>query len=765
MCREVKGTDSNYSLTVQETGQDITLTDYIKAFGYTDADTAIFRSFDDKKKDKSLARKLPVKVSDIEKSIPMLQKFNNAGGGIFLAINGADTDQDVLKNGVAHAQFFECDDKSFEDQWKLIEDAPLQPSIIDQTAKSLHVYYLLKDGKAARFRGLQGTLCNYCDGDSSIKNEARVMRVPAFYHQKDDPVMVKLIRFNPEIKYTQDEIQEAFAPFISKTSKKDKVERSARAESPELITAATAEKIDKGSRHNFLYSTACKLIEAGLTREAVFDALLRENRARCAEPIEESEISYILDCAYKYKDTPDQRKEWRQENIDWRADFHKWSKPDKNGKFHPTDTYDDRIVEDIISKNNMFRLFGKFYIQDQNIPSYYRMDDDESMLRSMIAEYIHEDIRTSTRINRIYNLFDAKPQLRVEESDINRCPRSWLVFKNGILDVRTMELHDHDPKYRCINVIPHDYDPGYIVPEGSIVKRFLESLIPDRDDRQMYLEFCGYSMTFDMSQQKLLMIRGQGGIGKSVLLRLHKRAVGDRNCSGLTLQNLNDRFSPAFLFGKLVNIYADTPSTDMDEINGIKTITGEDTIRAEYKGGDLFFFNPYCKLMYSTNRVPKSRDDKTNAYYRRLLILPIEKRAETIIGLEEKLAADIESYIHLCVEAVHQMYQRGSILESAASQREVLELYMATDSVMAFLHDRTEKDPGSRVERQALYNEYVDYCTEEGRERYLLTRNGFYQNLRDKGYGEVEGKPGRYFTGIMLIPEGFEPMTQEEIPF
>lgn len=754
-----------HSMRVQDSGKVISLSDFFKAFAQDD-DSIHIRTFDDKKKNMSLAKKIQFPLADVSMHIPELEEMNAAGAGIYFAVNGQDTDREVLEHGMATAQFWECDDKSLEEQRQIFEDAPLSPSIVIKTAKSFHVYYLLKDGKAARFRGLQGTLCDYAAGDSSVKNESRVMRVPSFYHQKGEPIMVELIKFEPELRYNQDDIQEAFAPFVSKAkSEKQTKARKNITDSPELVTAATAEKITEGNRHNFLYSTGCKLIEAGLTKEAVFNALIQENRARCAVPLEESEVSYILDCAYKYKDTPDQRMEWRQNNIDWRADFHKWSKPDKNGKFHPTDTYDDRIVEDIISKNNLFRLFGKFYIQDKDIPSFYRMDDDEAMLRSMIADYIHEDIRTSTRINRIYNLFAAKPQLRVEECDINRCPRSWIVFRNKILDVKTMRLHEHDPKFRCINVIPYDYDPGFVVPDDSIAKHFLESLIPDEDDRQMFLEFCGYSMTLDMSQQKLLMIRGQGGIGKSVLLRMHKRAVGDRNCSGLTLQNLNDRFSPAFLFGKLVNIYADTPSTDMDEINGIKTITGEDTIRAEYKGGDLFFFNPYCKLMYSTNRVPKSRDDKTNAYYRRLLILPIEKRAEHIISLEDKLSADIESYIHLCVEAVHQMYQRGYILESAASQREVLELYMATDSVMAFLHDRTERDNRSRVERQTLYSEYVSYCTEEGRERYLLSRNGFYQNLRDKGYGEVEGKPGRYFTGIRIIPRGFEHISTEDIPF
>lgn len=534
-------------------------------------------------------------------------------------------------------------------------------------------------------------------------------------------------------------------------------------EDPERKVFTLPEVVEIHSRNDSVYKLACSLQAKGMSDPAIMTACLTLNKEQMAEPLPEAEVRRTVESALKHPKGSAVSES--KKPSDWRANFHKFTIPDKNGRSYPKDTIDDRIVEDIIKRNNMFRLFGKIYIQDEAVPSYYKMDDDETLLRSMIAEYVYEDLLTSTRINRIYKLFDAKPQLRVEESDVNRCPRSWMIFRNCILDVRTMEIHAHDPKYRCLNVIPHDYDPNYVIPDDSIVKQFLEDLIPEDDDRQMFLEYCGYSATFDTSMQKFMMLKGQGGVGKSVLLRLDKRFIGDKNCSGLTLQNLNDRFSPAFLFGKLMNIYADTPSTDMDEINGIKTITGEDTIRAEYKGGDVFFFNPYCKLLYSTNRVPKSRDDKTNAYYRRLLILRIEKRAEEISRLEEKLAADVDSFIHLCIEAAHQMFIRGYILESAASKKEVLELYMATDSVQAFLHDRTEKAEGNRIERTELYRMYCSYCNEEGRERYQLSRNGFYQNLRDKGFGEVEGKPGRYFVGLRMIPEGFDQLTTEDVPF
>ena len=39
------------------------------------------------------------------------------------------------------------DDGDFQEQWKKVDEFPLQPSIVIKTRKSLHVYYLMKDAE------------------------------------------------------------------------------------------------------------------------------------------------------------------------------------------------------------------------------------------------------------------------------------------------------------------------------------------------------------------------------------------------------------------------------------------------------------------------------------------------------------------------------------------------------------------------------------------------------------------------------------------
>lgn len=431
--------------------------------------------------------------------------------------------------------------------------------------------------------------------------------------------------------------------------------------------------------------------------------------------------------------------------------FHRWSKPDKNGNCTPTDTKDDAIAEGIIEYSDVFIYNGKLYLYHNGV---YQMDDDGSIFKTMISKFIYDDLRTDTRITRIHKLLLSKYSIRIEEPDINNHPPTWVNFRNGMLDIRTLELHPHDPEYRSINQLPHEWS-GSFNGADPVVSDFLSGIIPNDDDREMFLQYAGYCFTPDMHLQKFLIISGEGGLGKSVLLRLMQLAVGWKNISCLTLQNLNDRFSPASLLGKLLNIYADLPSTDMGEIAGIKTVVGQDAVRGEYKGGKIFSFHPFCKLLYSANQIPKSRDDKTTAYYRRLLILPITQRGEEIHHLEERLQENIDDFIFLAVGAAHRMYTErdGNILESENSKKAVLDLYMSTDTVKAFMVDTgLARVPDSQIARTDLYRDYCDYCNQEERESAKLTSNGFYSNLREKGFGEKKIGGTRYFVDIGYKP-------------
>lgn len=388
------------------------------------------------------------------------------------------------------------------------------------------------------------------------------------------------------------------------------------------------------------------------------------------------------------------------------ATLHRHSKPDRDGKSYPVDIIDDRIAEAIIANWNLFIIGGRFYIYGNGV---YKRDENGSIIKTIISGLIYDELRTDARITRVYRLLLSKDVLWIGEDAltdmfnpaVNKARRTVINFKNGLLDTVTMTMTEHSPADRMINQIPHVWERD-TAPVDTVVNDFLAGILPDADDREMFLQYVGYAMTTDTHLQKFLIISGEGGTGKSVLLRLVQMAIGSANYSGLTLQNLNDRFSPAFLFGKLINIYADLPSADMSETNGIKTITGEDPVRAEYKGGAVFHFRPYCKLLYSCNQIPKSRDDKTSAYYRRLLIINVKQRGPEIARLEERLAANVDDFIRLAVEAVHRMHTErdGVILESQNSRNAVQQLYMDTDTVTAWMIDcNVIRSPGARIER------------------------------------------------------------------
>ena len=62
--------------------------------------------------------------------------------------------------------------------------------------------------------------------------------------------------------------------------------------------------------------------------------------------------------------------------------------------------------------------------------------------------------------------------------------------------------------------------------------------------------------------------------------------MGADNCSGVSLQDLNERFFPSMLYGKLVNACVDISSEAMMQVDNIKKATGEDIMICEKKNKD-----------------------------------------------------------------------------------------------------------------------------------------------------------------------------------
>lgn len=444
----------------------------------------------------------------------------------------------------------------------------------------------------------------------------------------------------------------------------------------------------------------------------------------------------------------------------------------KIGKNGPYEILDDKIAEYITQKQlHVMVLNGLPYLYRRG---YYKKDEDGKILKAHIKALIHKDLITIGRINRVYQLILADYRLSKRNDEINRYPEEWINFKNGMYDVMTGEMHGHSPEYFSINQIPHDYDPDAEF-SGTVAELFFKGLIPDEADRKMFFAFAGYCMTRDTKFQKFLVLTGSPGTGKSTAINMLIDMIGQDNVSGIALQDLGDRFTPTELLGKLMNACADLPKKALEQVDAIKRITGEDQVKGEYKGGKVFWFKSYAKLIFSANQMPKSYDEKTFAFFRRILMIDIQRKGERIPDLKEGLAESMPAFIKVCVDCLRDVCRTGEEIDSPNSKKLVHEYYRSSDSVTAFLEDCTEQNPEARVKCKELYEKYELYCI-DGQLR-ALTRNAFYDDIKAKGYAKVIYHGYPYFNGIspktsptgdFLSPTGdFLPInpTQEKLPF
>lgn len=444
------------------------------------------------------------------------------------------------------------------------------------------------------------------------------------------------------------------------------------------------------------------------------------------------------------------KREMNQNNLDR---FHIVG---KDGK--PTGAFDFEICEDIKRKEDLFVMGKTIFIYENGL---FSPDDSGSRIKSMIKSRLYPQFKKNRTITAIYDLLVSDYELETDFEHINQYPAHWINFQNGFYDPKKKEFVPHDPKYKCINQIPHEYHKEE-KPDGAVVEDWLKFCVSDNDDRKMLFQYAGYSMTRDVSQQKFLFLNGEGGTGKSTLIEMFEEMVGYKNISNISLSELGTRFASYGLMGKLLNSCADLEITALEDVSVLKKVLGEDTLRVEQKGKDAFSMKNYAKLIFSTNELPIVKNERTNGFYRRIIALTFNRTPDKINpDLPKQLKEQIDYFIHLAVDGVEEMYKEKNIFISPNSKKVVEQMKRNSDTVEAWIFDEMVKRPDHWIERSKLYNSYKSYCEEN--ERIPLKQNGFYTALRTKRFEETKrGVEG--FKGLCFSDEScFEP-TNKQFP-
>ena len=347
------------------------------------------------------------------------------------------------------------------------------------------------------------------------------------------------------------------------------------------------------------------------------------------------------------------------------------------------------------------------------------------------------------RETKMSQIVDAEKQWRLlVQRDIRELNANPYIInvRNGLYNILEDTLTEHTPDYFSTVQLDVAYDKAAGCP---LFKKFLaESMGGDMEQVGLIQEMLGYFLIPVNSAQKCFVIVGAASAGKSVLLRvLNDVLLGRRNVSNVSWQALNERFKTAELFGKLANIFADLPTKNIDDNGIFKALVGEDYLTVEKKNKNPFSFQSSARLLFSCNSIPKNYGDRSEGFYRRLVILrfkytvPKEKRDPELL---EKFRMEADGIFLFALEGLRRLMGNRYIFSETQVNADELQQYREeSDSVLSFVKDCCELSAEHSVGSTELFNAYKGYCEECGLRPYA--QKNFVQQITATFSGITRG--------------------------
>ncbi|MGM8261364.1 phage/plasmid primase, P4 family [Clostridium perfringens] len=298
--------------------------------------------------------------------------------------------------------------------------------------------------------------------------------------------------------------------------------------------------------------------------------------------------------------------------------------------------------------------------------------------------------------------------------DFNRNP--YLVnVRNGLLDIRDMSFKEHTPSYLSTVQLNVEYNPQVDCPQ---FKKFLNEVL-DCKLIPLVQEIVGYLLTTNTASQKAFVFWGPARTGKSTLLWVVEYLLlGKKNVSNIPWQEIGDKFKTAELLGKLANVFSDLPSKSIDDTGIFKVVTGEDYLMAEKKNKNPFKFKPFARLVFSCNELPRNYVDRTEGFYRRLIIVPFSRQIEKSKidkALKYKFQREKEGILNWALEGLKRLYENNfEFSENELTDGVKKEYKRENNNVISFVEECCEIDSLFSCSRIEIYEAYKEFCVEAG---------------------------------------------------
>ena len=310
--------------------------------------------------------------------------------------------------------------------------------------------------------------------------------------------------------------------------------------------------------------------------------------------------------------------------------------------------------------------------------------------------------------------------------------------------------------------LPVVYNPD--APAPVIWLNFLNGLL-HAEDIPTLQEFLGYCLLPTTKGQKMLMLIGKGGEGKSRIGLVMRSLLGD-SMNTTSIQKVeSNRFSRADLENKLLMVDDDMDMSALPKTNYIKSIvTSECKMDMERKGVQSYQSQLYVRFLCFGNGALTALHDKSDGFFRRQIVLTTKDRPAGRADdpfLVDKLLREKEGIFLWCLEGLRRLIGNNYQFSISGKARENMEtVKRSSNNVIEFLQSegyiRFRAD--SEASSKAIYEAYTRWCDDNAQKPMSanrvsseLAQNERLYNVEATNNVHVGGKRVRGFMGIEVV--------------
>ena len=374
--------------------------------------------------------------------------------------------------------------------------------------------------------------------------------------------------------------------------------------------------------------------------------------------------------------------------------------------------------------------------------------------REALGEHARKS-ESDARIRAMLHLAQSEVAVRLDELD-----RHPFLFncQNGIVNLETGELMEHNSELMLTKISPVAYDPDATCPR---FQRFLAEIMDVNESLMDFLQsWFGYCMTADVREHAVAFFHGTGANGKTTLLDVVTYAMGDyagTAAPGLLMSKKFDEHATQFadLLGKRLVITVETQEGRRFNESIIKWLSGGDKVKGRWMREDFFEFAATHKFTLAANHRPVVTDT-TDSFWRRLKLVPFNVQIPTVMrdkALGPKLKGEASGILSWMVA--------GAVKWRKDGLPEPPEITVATDdyrgeqdSLAPFLAEHCEVTNDNYAEAQVgkLYERFKHWSEEMGEKPVSSKR--LSAMFRERGFENYQRTDHKYYWRGLTMREG-----------